>query len=242
MGFVSDGAGANARFYAETIRWRDGDTSKPNPFFIFVLNNIALERPLNSGNFVSDMNGSTGGVKDRKLFTACAEYLFKSVFGMLPGQADKILSRSPHAAKVRFHSMYVSGLAANGATALVGEEMASGTGILTPRHTAVPRMLAYLGLNPDVVFIVTNSPTHQRASALPATDNTAAGGVKTSYEGRPFVHYFRHSIPGMAAIHASASTGLTGAREFARAFSSHVDGDNITTAFILDRLAAKVAR
>ncbi len=100
-------------FSSERIRWQEGDLSSPSPFFILVLNNIALERPLGSGNFVPDMNGTGFGSPDKSMFTDCAEYLFKSVFGKLPGQGDKLLARSPHAAKVRFHSMYVWGLVAN---------------------------------------------------------------------------------------------------------------------------------
>jgi len=152
------------------------------------------------------------------MFTDCAEYLFKSVFGKLPGQGDKLLARSPHAAKVRFHSMYVWGLVANGATALMGEETASGTGILNPRRDAISRMLKYMDVNPDVVFVVSNSPTHKRASAYPATDDTTRKGVQTSYQGSPFIHYHWHSVPGMAAIHATESTALTGAHEFCHAF------------------------
>jgi len=155
------------------------------------------------------------------MFTDCAEYLFKSVFGKLPGQGDKLLARSPHAAKVRFHSMYVWGLVANGATALMGEETASGTGILNPRRDAISRMLKYMDVNPDVVFVVSNSPTHKRASAYPATDDTTRKGVQTSYQGSPFIHYHWHSVPGMAAIHATESTALTGAHEFCHAFSSY---------------------
>ena len=208
-------------FSSETIRWQAGDTSKADPFFILVLNNIAIERPLNSGAFVPDMNGFGGGSTDRSLFTDCAEYLYRSVFGKLPGQADKMLGRSPHAAKVKFHSMYVWGLVANGATALASEEMDSGTGIARPRRDAVPRMLAYLGVNPDLVFIVTNSPTHQRASAYPASDHLSGGSHVTDYDGQQFMHYFRHAIPGMATIHATGHSLMTGAHEFGHAFSSY---------------------
>ncbi len=208
-------------FSSETIRWQNGDTTKVNPFFVLVINNIALERPYQSGVFVPDMNSSGFDLTDKGPFTDAAEYLFKSLFGRLPGQVDKCLGASPHASKVRFHSIYVWGLVANGATALVGEETISGTGIIIPRRAAVPRMLQYIGLDPDIVFVVTKSPTNMRASAFPASDDLARGGVTSTYDGQPFVHRYFHSIPGMAAIHATGSTSLTGAHEFGHAFSAY---------------------
>jgi hypothetical protein len=103
-------------YSAETIRWRDGDSSKPNPFFILVVNNIALERPIGSGNFVDDF--AAGDPASRKQFTECAEYIGENLFGKVPGQKEQVLSSSPYAAKIRFWSMYVYGLVSNGATAL----------------------------------------------------------------------------------------------------------------------------
>src|SRR3954468_8768298 len=105
---------------SEIIRWRNGDTSKADPFFILVINNIALERPLNSNKFVADM--STGTPADRKKFAAVAQYVDKNLFGQLPNQAEKLLSDSPHSAKIRLWSIYLWGLAPNGASALVGED------------------------------------------------------------------------------------------------------------------------
>ncbi len=219
LGIISK-SGKMDSFSANTIRWQVGDTSKPDPFFILVINNIAIERPYKSGKFVPDMASS----QSQGSFTACAEYLYHSVFGKLPKQAEKMLAKSPHAAKVRFHSMFVWGLLPNAATALIGEEQDSGTNMLVPRRLAVPAMLKYLSVNPDVVFIITKSPTHSRASAFPATDDLTQGGHQTTYDGQPFTHYFQHSVPGMAAIHATQSTALTGAHEFGHAFSSYPDG------------------
>ena len=208
-------------FNAETIRWRVGDESKPDPFFILVLNNIAIERTEGSGNFVPDLIGSGLGSNDKKIFTDSAEYIFRSLFGKLSGQIDPMLSLSPHAPKVKFHSMYVFGLVANEATALMSEEMASGTNIAHPRRAAAVRMLNFIGVNPDVLFIVTNSPTHKRMSAYPALDDPARGGVTTTLDGAPFVHNYHHSIPGMATMHTSANAELTAAHEFGHAFSSY---------------------
>jgi hypothetical protein len=37
---------------SETIIWRPGDPTRKDAFFILLINNPALERPWNSGNFV----------------------------------------------------------------------------------------------------------------------------------------------------------------------------------------------
>src|SRR6266550_9433446 len=92
-------------FSADIVRWLDGDTTKPDPLFILVMNNIALERPLDSNNFVADM--STGSKAENKLFTKTAEYIKKNLFGELPGQAEKLLADSPHRQKIKFWSMYI---------------------------------------------------------------------------------------------------------------------------------------
>src|SRR5262245_44227129 len=104
-------------FSVDIVRWQDGDTTKPDPLFILVINNIALERPLDSNNFVADM--STGSKAEKKLFSKTAEYIKKNLFGELPGQAEKLLADSPHRQKIKFWSIYVWGLAANDASSLV---------------------------------------------------------------------------------------------------------------------------
>src|SRR5262245_58121392 len=145
------------RFCAEIIRWRDGDPTKPDPLFILVINNIALQRPFGSpiATFVADM--STGTSADRALFADMAEYIKKNLFGELPGQAEKLLGASPHSSKIMFWSIYVWGLPVESATSLVGEFGGPLTGFHKPRRDATVKMLANIGMNPDVVFIVTKT-------------------------------------------------------------------------------------
>lgn len=208
---------------AETIRWQIGDTAKINPFFILVLNNIALERPFGSNNFVPDLIAPGNSTTDKGPFTDQAEYIYQNLFGKLPGQADKILSDSPHAVKIKFWSIYVWGLGPNETTALIGEDGAPSSRIMIPRRDAIKRMLAHLALDPDIVFVVTKSPTHNRAAAYGTTDNDNLGGISATYDGRPMVHRYFHNIPGMAAMHTT-SHGLTAAHEFGHAFSSYTNG------------------
>ena len=78
------------KFSAEIIRWKEGDTTKLDPFFILVINNIALERPIDSKNFVSDM--STGSTAEKTLFTKIAKHIKMNIFGEMPDQAEKLFS------------------------------------------------------------------------------------------------------------------------------------------------------
>ena len=210
------------QFRSETIIWRPGDPTRKDAFFILVINNPALERPWNSGNFVPDMVGGAGSA-DRNLFTASARNFIDNLFGNTPGQAEKLLSDSPHVNKIKVASMYVWGLAPGNATALIGEEDFTGTDIVVPRRDVVPAMLRSLNVNPDIVFIVSNSPTHMRASAYGTTDNDARGGDPFTYDGQRLFHRYFHTIPGMAGMHTT-SDALTAAHEFGHAFSSYTNG------------------
>jgi hypothetical protein len=207
-------------FQSETIVWRPGDLASRDPLFILILNNMWLERPLFSGHFVPDLCGGPHS-GDRTLFTQAARYIVRSLFGELLGQAEKLLADSPYAHKIRVTSMYVSGLASGHATSLVGE--ADYADILEPRRGSVPSMLQTLGVNPDVVFLVSNSATHCRASAFAAEDDDTRGGVPFNHDGRLLYHRYHHRLPGMAAIHTT-STALTAAHEFGVAFSSYTNG------------------
>ena len=208
-------------FSADIVRWQDGDTTKPDALFILVLNNIALERPLDSKNFVADL--STGSNTEKKLFTKIAEYIKKNLFGEEPGQAEMLLADSPHSQKIKFWSMYVSGLAVNAASSLVGEHPLGIADTLAPRRDAVVSMLAYLGMNPDIVFLVSESQCANRASSFPATDDDTRGGIAATYDGLKISHRFYHNFPGMVAIHVDNSK-MTPAHEFGHAFSSFSNG------------------
>lgn len=209
-------------FGSETIVWRPGDPTRKDAFFILLINNPALERPWSSGNFVPDMVGRAGSA-DRDLFVASARNFIDNLFGNTPGQAEKLLSDSPHVNKIKVTSLYVWGLPPSDATALVGEEDFTGTGIIAPRRDAVPALLRALNLNPDIVLVVSNSPTNRRASAYGTTDNDERGGDPFLYDGQTFYHRYFHLIPGMAALHTT-SDALSAAHEFGHAFSSYTNG------------------
>jgi len=219
--------GASSNYTAEVIRWKDGDTTKSDPFFILILNNITFEKPIGSNNFIADM--STGSTADRALFQDSAQYVKESLFGE-GGRDEKLLADSIYADKIRVWSMYIWGLPINGASSFVGEDIISGSDYLLPRRDAVTAMLAYLGLNPDIVFLVSNSPSVKYAHSLATTDDDTRGGIAVTYDGQPMYHRYYHIYPGMSAIHAlspaipPAQTVMTAAHEFGHSFSSYSNG------------------
>jgi hypothetical protein len=216
------GASSSNSYSSEVVRWKDGDTTKSDPFFILVLNNIAFEQPLDSNNFVADM--STGSTADRALFQNTAQYVKESLFGE-GGRDEKLLADSPHAEKIRIWSMYVWGLPINGTNSFAGESIISGSGYLLPRRDAVKAMLAYLGLNPDIVFLVSNSSSVKYAHSLATTDDDTRGGIAATYDGQTIYHQYYHIYPGMSAINTSStSNAMTAAHEFGHSFSSYTNG------------------
>ena len=202
----------------EVVEWRKGNQTKPNPFTILILSNPSLERPLHSGKFVIDPV-----MQDQKAFTAIADYTNKNLFGEIPGQAEKLLADSPHASKVRILSAFVEGFLPANSTALVAEDRIDESNMIVPRRDAAPSLLTYLEFDPDIVFFVSKSPTHDRASAWGTTDDDSRGGVSFKYDSRTLTHRFFHSILGMAALHTTA-TALTPVHEFGHAFSSYTNG------------------
>jgi len=209
------------KFTSEITQWRNGDTTKPDPLFILVINNIAVEKPFGSNNFVADMG--TGTSADRALFSSRAEYINKNLFGEWPDQAERLLADSPYASKIKLWSMYIWGLPSNGTTSMVGEFGPGLDRFLKPRRDAVVGMLANIGMSPDIVFVVTNSSTCSRSSALGTTDDDTRGGVPVTYDGGTITHRFYHKIPGMVAIHKNTED-MTAAHEFSHAFSSYSNG------------------
>ena len=112
------------------------------------------------------------------------------------------------------------GLPSNAATSFVGE-FGLTNGFLKPRRAAAVDMRASIGMNSDVVFIVSriSEKEYQRASALGTTDDDQRGGIATTFDGRTIVHRFYHKIPGMVGLHSN-SRDMTAAHEFKVMLSS----------------------
>jgi hypothetical protein len=196
---------------------RPGDTSKPNPFTIIIVSNPALETPWNSGTFVTDPITTNQGAFDN-----CAQYIVDALFGMLANQRELFVADPAIASKIRVVSLFLTGLPPHDANALVAQDGASN--LLVARRNLFIPFLASFGLDVvDVVYAVSNSVSHTRASAWFTSDDDALGGVSFTLDGVNLTHRYFNIIPGTIALH-STSASLTALHEFGHALSSYTNG------------------
>jgi hypothetical protein len=195
---------------------REGDVSKANPFTIVAVSNPCLETPWRSGVFAIDPITS-----DRALFDGCVEYIHESLFGALPGQAENLLAEESIGPFIRLVSLFIDDLSVEDTNALVAQDDLSN--LVIARRTAVRPLLAKYGLSADVVYAVTASKTHSRASAWFTTDDDSQGGVSFTLDGQNLSHRYHSLVPGTVALPAT-STSLTALHEFCHALSSYSNG------------------
>lgn len=195
---------------------RAGDTSKSAPYTIALVANPALEAPWNSGAFVSDPITA-----NQAAFDDACDYIVRSLFGLLPGQAEALLADPSIGPNVRVVSFFHDGLPATDANSLVAQDAVSS--LLVARRDKFLPFLGPHNISPDVAYAVSASATHSRASAWFTTDDPARGGTGFTLDGAARTHWHFCAIPGTVAIHATA-TSLTALHEFGHAASSYSDG------------------
>jgi hypothetical protein len=190
---------------------------KQDPFIVCVVANPALEAPWNSGVFVADPI-----IDQLPTFQAAVAYIDAALFALLPGQRENVLADPRIMPSVRFVSLYDDGLPAVASNALVGQDGAST--MLVARRAVFNAFLSTYDLKADVVYAVSSSPSHTRASAWFTTDDDTQGGVGFTLNGsQNFFHRYYNLIPGTVAIHSTASS-LTALHEFGHAISSYTNG------------------
>ena len=196
---------------------RPGDTTKTNPFTVVIVSNPALETPWKSGNFVIDPITSM-----QVAFNAAVAQIDSALFGLLPGQRERFIADPAIAPKIRVVSVFVSGLPAQDSNSLVGEDGVST--LLVARRTVFKPFLVGIGINvADVVYAVSASDSHTRASAWPTTDNDTGPGTSFTLDSGVFSHRFFNDVPGTVAIHQTTNS-LTPLHEFGHALSSFSNG------------------
>ena len=195
---------------------RKGDTTKANPFTIIIVSNPVLEAPWNSGQFVAD-----SVMSDQNAFDATAQYINTSLFGGLPNQSERFMADPSIASKIRVVSVFVPGRPVQDSNALVAQDGASNQ-LIARRAVFVP-FLSGLGLQADVAYAISKSPTHTRATAWPASDDDARNGIAFTLDGITLAHRFFNLIPGTVALHTT-SRSMTALHEFGHALSSFSNG------------------
>jgi hypothetical protein len=196
---------------------RSGDTTKPDPFTILVVANPVLEMPLNSGNFAIDpiLSNQSG-------FSTCVGYVERSLFATMPGQMDPMLSDPAIAPNVRMLSLFHPGLPAEEQFAFVAEDDSSDE-LLVARRTAIRDFLLDEDIVADIVYAISGSLTHTRASAWFTSDDDTSPGVPFTIDGVSMHHRQRYLIPGTIGMHFTTSS-LTAPHEFQHAISSYSNG------------------
>lgn len=196
---------------------RPGDTTKTDPFTVVIVSNPALETPWKSGTFVIDPITSM-----QAAFNAAANQIDSALFGLLPGQRERFIADPTIGPNIRVISIFVSGLPAQHSNSLVGEDGLSS--LLVARRAVFMPFLVGIGINvADVVYAVSASETHRRASAWFTSDDDARPGIGFTLDAGMFSHRFFNLVPGTVAIHESTNS-LTPLHEFGHALSSYSNG------------------
>lgn len=195
---------------------RTGDNTKPDPFTICVVSNPALEVPWQSGQFITDPVTTA-----QAEFDSSVRYVERALFGALPNQAEALLGDASISPQVRMVSLFVQGLAAEDANALVGQDGLSN--LLVARRRTFKPFLARYNLVADVVYAISKSESHTRASAWFTSDDDSRPGIPFTLDGVALHHRFYNLIPGTIAQHTT-STSLTAVHEFSHALSSYSNG------------------
>lgn len=197
---------------------RSGTPGKADPFTILVVANPALEAPWNSGAFMPDPMATTA---QQSNFDNCVRYIEASLFTGLPSQSELVLGDPAISPHIRLLSLFVTGLPADGAHAFAAQDGVSN--LLVARRNAIRDFLVNQNIIADVVYAISASESHQRASAFFTSDDDLRTGVPFTLDGATLCHRHFYSIPGTIAMHHTAKS-LTAVHEFQHAMSSYTNG------------------
>jgi hypothetical protein len=197
---------------------RGGTPGKSDPFTILVVANPALEAPWNSGTFVADSIATTA---QQANFDNCVRYIERSLFTGLPSQSELILGDPAISPHIRLLSMFATGLQADDAHAFAAQDGVSN--LLIARRNAICDFLVSQNIIADVVYAISASASHQRASAWFTSDDDTRTGVPFTLDGAALCHRHFYSTPGTIAMHHTANS-LTAPHEFQHAMSSYTNG------------------
>lgn len=195
---------------------RPGGTTSRNPFTICIAANPALETPWRSGIYIADP--VTG---DQAAFDASVAYVERVLFGMLPHQAERFLGDPSVGSGVRIVSIFAPDLPLEDANSLVAQDAVSN--VLVARRAVVKPFLARYGQPADLVYVISASETHTRASAWPASDDDAGPGEPFTLDGTTLYHRHNTLVPGTVALHTT-TTSLAALHELGHALSSYSNG------------------
>jgi len=205
---------------AEIVVRRAG-AAKQYPFTICTAANPALETPWNSGVFVQDPIFTA-----KNSFLAATQYIEDCLFGSIAGIKEQLLSDPAIGPNVRVISIWDPASAVNSANALVAQDGVSN--LLIPRRTQIQAYVSSYSvggqaITADVIYAVSASGSHNRASTWFTSDDDNRPGVPFTLDAAAQTHRFFSDIPGTIAVHSSVSD-VTPLHEFQHAISSYTNG------------------
>jgi hypothetical protein len=135
---------------------------------------------------------------------------------------ESLLRTESLESSVRFVAIFDTSQTATAPNALVRRVAPN---ILEPMRTRLNAFVGRYWENPDIVFCISGSTTHTRASAWFTTDDATRIGPTFTYDGTTRIHRRYTDIPGSAALSTSMNTtGLTAIHEFGHAASDFGNG------------------
>ncbi|MBB3693164.1 hypothetical protein [Sphingomonas sp. BK580] len=206
---------------------RRGDATRVEPYKILIIANPVLLRHPAEG---SDSYSADPIIGDEAMFNSAVDYINACLFGEMTSvrpdggvatQAERLLWDPSVGGSIWVESLFLRIAPTDAAHALVEELWASN--IICPIQENYDALARAFGIVADVIFAVSGSATHRRASAFEAQDDETRDGVPFTFDGAVYHHWRRNLVPGAVAIHATASS-LTAAHEFGHAASSASDG------------------
>src|SRR5262245_51728519 len=129
-------------------------------------------------------------------FNAAAKQILSAPFATISGQTEPFISDPSIGPRIRVISVFVSGLPAQDSNSLVGQDGVSA--LLVARRAVFMPLLVPKGITvADVVYAVSASETHRRASAWPTSDDdaTPGAGIGFTLDSGMFFHRFFNTIP-----------------------------------------------
>lgn len=153
---------------------------------------------------------------------------------------ESLLREENLEASIRFVTIFDSSQAATAVNTLVRQNAPN---LLEPIRDRLNAFTGRYGVDPDVVYCVSGSTTHTRASAWYTTDDNARPGVAFTADGTARTHRRFTDVPGSVALSTSMDqTGLTALHEFGHAASDFNNGrvwdlyiDPNTTGYVVNK-------
>ena len=135
---------------------------------------------------------------------------------------ESLLREENLEASVRFITIFDTTQAATVANTLVRQNAPN---LLEPIRDRLNAFAGRYGIDPDVVYCVSGSTTHTRASAWYTTDDNTRAGVAFNADGTARTHGRFTDVPGSVALSTwMDQTGLTALHEFGHAASDFNNG------------------